>query len=107
MTDFFCARNRKKILEGEKWSSQQEKKKKNDEKEGKLKNILGKKSVFLNKEKIKKSKTASDPQYTWGMFLYHFGIWLVRHEARKNWQLHDIFVLMYYTTYTTYTTYVV
>ena len=59
----------------------------NDEKE--VKN-----SVFLNKEKIKKSKTASDPQYTWGMFLYHFGIWLVRHEARKKWQLRDIFVLM-------------
>ena len=72
------------------------KKKKNDEKEGKLKNILGKKSVFLNKEKIKKSKTASDPQYTWGMFLYHFGICLVRHEAGKKSQLRDIFVLMYY-----------
>ena len=57
----------------------------------------GKKSVFLNKEKIKKSKTASDPQYTWGMFLYHFGICLVRHEAGKNSQLRDIFVLMYYT----------
>ena len=62
----------------------------NDEKEGK-------KSVFLNKEKIEKSKTASDPQYTWGMFLYHFGIWLVRHEARKKSQLRLIFVLMYYS----------